>query len=376
MLTFAVQPHFFMTIYPFQAILPNLERITITEKFFDDVRENYPDFLAKDFFYNDESPAIFIYEIKNTLGVFHGVIASLDVRDYDKGKIKKHEKTIFAKEKQQMDLLLERSAMVKPVLLTYPKSDDLSRFIYTYMADNQHFLKIDIDESQHQHRFWKVSDTTQIATLQTLFSEKIAMTYVADGHHRLASNVLLYHTMKEEKGTEEYHQMLCAFFASDELRIEAFNRVVANAPYDFLEKINTIATKSSTSQAIPKAKHEFSFFYKNEWHSYVWNDVVLADFQQKKKVVLDVDILNEKVLHDIFDIQDVRKDARISYVEGIKGKNALEKVCNNNTDSIAFSLFPVCIEDLIQVSDNEDIMPPKSTWFEPRMKNGMLVQGI
>jgi uncharacterized protein (DUF1015 family) len=310
------------------------------------------------------------------LGVFHGIIASLDVRDYDKGKIKKHEKTIFAKEQQQMDLLLERNAMVKPVLLTYPKSNELTYFINTYIADNQYFFKINIEESQHQHCFWKVSDVAQIKELQTLFIEKIATTYVADGHHRLASNVLLYHTMKEKEGSEDYHQMLCAFFASDELRIEAFNRVVTDVPNDFLEKINTIATKSFLSEAIPNAKHEFSFFYKNEWHTYVWKDAVLADFKTKKKVVLDVDILNEKVLQDIFNIQDIRKDARISYVEGIKGKEALEKVCSNKENAIAFSLFPVAIEDLIQVSDNDDIMPPKSTWFEPRMKNGMLVQGL
>jgi uncharacterized protein (DUF1015 family) len=364
-----------MNIRAFQAVVPNLDRCTISEKFFESVRDAYPEYEEQGFFSEDQQKAVFLYEIKHPKITHHGIITAVEVLDYEKNKIKKHEKTILAKERQQMALLLERGAMVKPVLLTHPPVAELSDFSATFRANHAHFLQIYLSENQQTHTFWKVDAAEDIIALQTIFAQKVPVSYVADGHHRLTTNVLLHKSMCAEGDGEFYDDFLVAFFAADELRIEAFNRIVEIETDNFLQKINNVATPIAISPT-PTEKHHFSIFHQKEWHSFTWKKEILAKIIQQGKTVLDVDILNEKVLKKILGIKDIRKDNRITYVEGIKGTAALEKICLQKPSSIAFSLFPVAIEDLMEVADSDGTMPPKSTWFEPRMKNGILMQKI
>jgi uncharacterized protein (DUF1015 family) len=365
-----------MRIRPFRAILPILEKIETSEEFFESVREDFPNYYEKGFFTKTEQKAVFFYEIKTSFRKHYGVIASLELQDFYDGKIKKHENTLLEKERQQMALLIERGAMVKPVLLTYKAVPVLQSFMAEYAEKNEATSVYSFKNGEEVHRFWEINDTEKIEKLRTFFEQNIPFTYVADGHHRLTTNVLLHKSMKNEGDGQHYDQIYCAFFADEELSIASFNRVVNHDVVDFLEKIKNVAETASSENIIPIKKHDFSIFYQEKWHFFTWKKEIAANFETETGVILDVDLLNEKVLKSILEIEDVRKDTRIAYVEGVKGIAALEKSCREGNAKIAFSLFPVAIADLMSVSDQEGIMPPKSTWFEPRMKNGLMVQGI
>jgi uncharacterized protein (DUF1015 family) len=365
-----------MKIQPFRAILPILSKINASEAFFDSVREEFITYQTQGFFQEEDEKAVFFYEIKTEKRSHHGVIAALDLADFAEGKVKKHEKTLLEKERQQMSLLIERGAMVKPVLLTYRAVPLLQRFMKEYTLENEVYIAYTFQEGKEIHRFWKINDSEKIRKLQDFFKNNIPFTYVADGHHRLTTNVLLHKTMQNEGEGEHYNQIYCAFFADEDLSIGAFNRAVNIDVEDFLEKINTVADSVENTNIIPNAKYQFSVFYQAKWHTFTWKTSILAKFKAKGKVLLDVDILNEKILKTILGIEDIRKDERIVYVEGAKGTAALEKICTEGVAKIAFSLYPVAIEDLMDISDDDGTMPPKSTFFEPRMKNGIMIQGL
>jgi uncharacterized protein (DUF1015 family) len=365
-----------MNIQPFRAILPILTKINASEAFFDSVREGFPAYEKQGFFQEEEEKAVFFYEIKTEKRSHHGVIAALDLADFAAGKVKKHEKTLLEKERQQMSLLIERGAMVKPVLLTYRAVPLLQRFMKEYTLENEAYITYTFQEGKEIHRFWKINDSEKIGKLQDFFKNNIPFTYVADGHHRLTTNVLLHQTMQNEGEGEHYNQIYCAFFADEDLTIGAFNRAVNIDVENFLEKINTVADSVENTEIVPQNKYQFSVFYQAKWHVFTWKTEILAEFEAKGKVLLDVDILNEKILKTILGIEDIRKDERIVYVEGAKGTVALEKICTEGAAKIAFSLYPVAIEDLMAISDDDGTMPPKSTFFEPRMKNGIMIQGL
>ena len=365
-----------MKIQAFRAILPVLTKIDASEAFFESVREKFIPYEKAGFFQEEKEKAVYFYEIKNETRSHFGVVAALDLADFKDGKIKKHEKTLLEKERQQMALLVERGAMVKPVLLTYRAVPLLQNFMKTYTSENEPYITYSFQNGKEIHRFWKINEVEKITKLQDFFKNNIPFTYVADGHHRLTTNVLLHKTMQAEGEGEYYNQIYCAFFADEDLAIGAFNRGVNIDVEDFLTKIKNVADELENTNAKPIAKYHFSVFYKNEWKSFTWKKEILDAFEATGKVLLDVDILNEKVLKNILDIKDIRKDERILYVEGAKGTAALEKICQENAAKIAFSLFPVAIEDLMKVSDEDGTMPPKSTFFEPRMKNGIMIQGL
>jgi uncharacterized protein (DUF1015 family) len=170
--------------------------------------------------------------------------------------------------------------------------------------------------------------------------------------------------------------VLCAFFATYDLRIEAFNRFIENVDLlglDFIKKLEQIAIPLTNRQNAPDKKGRWGTWIAGEYTLWEWKTETLAAFQANGKIVLDVDILNEKIFREILGIEDVRKDKRIKYLEANNDTDFLRK---KSTNGICFSLYPVDIQDLIAVSDADGIMPPKSTWFEPRMKNGLLIQEI
>jgi uncharacterized protein (DUF1015 family) len=362
-----------MNIHPFKAVIPNLTKITADEAFFDSVREKYTQYCEEELFLNVEEEAIYLYEIQSRTGVHYGVVASLDLNDYKAGKVKKHEKTLVEKEKKQMELLLERGAMVKPVLLTHPNNSFLRGTIVNWASEKPVFYSIYFEKNKETHRFWKISDSAEIVQLQDIFQKEIPKCYVADGHHRLAAN-LHFEELDDAEGIND--DVLCAFFSTYDLRIEAFNRFIENVDVlglDFIKKLQQIATPLTNKQKEPNKKGCWGTWIDGAYTLWEWKAETIAAFQTEGKTVLDVDILNEKVFRDILGIEDVRKDKRIKYIEGSWGDDYLRK---RSADGVSFSLYPVDIQDLIAVSEADGVMPPKSTWFEPRMKNGLLVQEI
>lgn len=362
-----------MNIHPFKAVIPDLNKIVTDDVFFDSVREKYAQYREEQLFLNVAEEAIFLYEIQTRTQLHFGVVASLDLDDYRAGKVKKHEKTLVEKEKTQMKLLLERGAMVKPVLLTHQDSSILRGKIIDWSSRMPVFHQVYFEKNKETHRFWKISEPTQITELQDIFQKEIPKCYVADGHHRLAAN-LHFEEISATKDIKD--DVLCAFFATLDLRIAPFNRLVENVDVlglDFIKKLRQIANPLTHKHGEPNKKGRWGTWINEQYTLWEWKAETIAPFQAEGKTDLDVDILNEKVFKEILGIKDIRKDKSIKYIEGNLSDDYLRK---RSTEGVAFSLYPVDIQDLIAISDADGIMPPKSTWFEPRMKNGLLVQEI
>ena len=367
-----------MRISPFQAVFPNLDYITSAESFFASVKTEYPEYAKSGLFEKRSREGIYIYRIKKPTREHTGLIACSDMRDYLDGRIVKHENTLAAKEQKQLQLMLRRQAMVKPILLTYPPVSAIQEWVRRNVTDRPPTFEVSFPEEEQTHAFWEVLDGTEIQEICALFREKVARAYIADGHHRTASAALLDAKRKET----DRLPLLSAFFPTTELDIHDFNRVVEG-----LEELSLTRFMAYLSQLFnieptdapqkPLAKHELLMFVNREWYRLRWRAEILeAADSERPDALLDAYLLNERVFCDIFGIADVRTDLRVDYVEGPKGLDGLRRKTQRNPLAVGFALHPVKIEDLLRVADSESVMPPKSTWFEPRIKNGLIVLEI
>lgn len=364
-----------MHILPFEAIVPNLEKIIADEVFFDSVKEEFPRYLQEGLFSTTAQKAIYIYQIATPQQSHWGVVAALDLDEYRADNIKKHEKTLLEKEKTQLSLLLERAAMVKPVLLTHQVSVPLREKIKELTHKNPILYELYLANTKQTHRFWQINSPEDVSALQDTFGNCINKCYVADGHHRLTANMLFEQIALENNIKENFNEVLCAFFATDELSIAPFHRTVQidNLDYDKLhDYISSVAEPVMLSTTpYPTQKSEWAMCYQGNWTYWRWKKEV--SLTRKENVLLDVNILNEVVFQHFLGIEDARRDKRIGYIEGLNEDSFLTK---KSEKYLIFKMYPVDIQDLIQIADADDIMPPKSTWFEPRMRNGLLIQPV
>jgi len=367
-----------MHIKTFAGVYPNLAQIKHSlPSFFNKVKAAYPK-LRKAGAFLQTPEAYFIYQIQGKKHSYTGVIACLDVRDFLEGRILRHERTLAAEEEKQMRFLLERRATVKPVLMTYSNAQPLDAWIADYARSHEPFLEIPLKKNE-THRLWLVSEVAPQEALSMLFEEHVARVYIADGHHRTACSALLYKQLQaEENPTITYDRFLCALFPESELAIMEFNRVVyALDEMDaatLLKRLEAICTvERLKKKRKPRKKHEMTLFIGEDCYRLNWKQAVL-DTYVGLPAVLDAALLNDKILKGILGIEDVRTDRRVSYVEGPKGHRALVQKIRKEPANIGFCLFPISASELFAVADAGEVLPPKSTWFEPRMKNGLLVQ--
>ena len=365
-----------MHILPFKALFPNMEYIPSPDYFFATVREEFPQYYDNGFFWSADKEAFYVYEIQTPRRNYLGLAACVDLQDYREGAIKKHEQTIAENEQKQMQLALKRKAGVKPVLLTYPEVPDIQLWLRQHTLDREPALVVHFEEDAQHHRLWAVSEAEDMATIRQLFLEKVSCTYIADGHHRIATTALMHEKLEKPEGQRHYGTLLSAFFSSEELEILDFNRVIDAfediSPTQFMALLSHVCEiELMSGPEKPRHKYELTMFLRREWYRLRWRPEVMdrcgAD-------ALDAALLNELVLKDIFGITDVRHDLRVEYVEGPKGLEGLRKKAMKNEQTVAFCLFPIHVADLFRLADAGQMLPPKSTWFEPRMKNGMVVQ--
>jgi uncharacterized protein (DUF1015 family) len=229
------------------------------------------------------------------------------------------------------------------------------------------------------HRAWAIQNPADIAHLQQLFAAHVESTYIADGHHRTTTVALLHERLKDKSPEMDFDNLFCAFFSADQLDILDYNRVVEGLKdisiTHFMVKMSKIFDLEVLGKAEkPREKHEITMCFRKEWFLLRWKPEVLERFE-KQHVTLDATLLNELVFSAIFGIHDVRTDTRITYVEGAKGLEGVRKAANNNR-RIGFVLYPVHFADLMYMADDGESLPPKSTYFEPRMRTGMMVKSL
>ncbi|MBK7869312.1 MAG: DUF1015 domain-containing protein [Saprospiraceae bacterium] len=369
---------FAMHIQPFQALYPDQQMVASEIAFFDTTKENYSHFLQHNFFYKMNSPAIFLYQIQSLRRIYTGVLASTDLKDYTQGNIKKHEHTIRTEEEKQMRLTLERRAAVKPVLLTYAENELIDQWIEQYISTHSTFLEINFSEEEQIHRIWAVQEQTEILQIQQLFRDQVAHAYIADGHHRMSAMELICETNENEALRQAYSEVYCAFFPSGQLDILEFNRVVQLPENLSIENLlqsfeSLFIIEPLTASTKPSQLHEMTLCTSQGWYRLCWKHSILLEYTDMP-VVLDTMLLNEQVIDKLLHISDVRYDQRIEYVDAAKGLNAIQQKIIKNPNLIGFCLYPVQFNDLKNLVEAGGTMPPKSTWFEPRMKNGLIVK--
>ena len=367
-----------MNLKPFQAIYPKMSFITSADQFFSTVREEYNEYKESGFFDKTADEGMFAYQIQTPEKTYLGLVCCINIKDYTDGKIKKHENTLASKEQQQMHLMLKRGAQVKPVLLTYPKVAKIGKILQKITDQSNPIQRIQFDETNQIHSFWKISDGKTIQKIQELFKEKVPATYIADGHHRTSTTSLMNDRLKGTKDEKSYDQLLCALFPTTELEILDFNRVVEIVG-DFSPALfMALLSKLCDIEVLPRArkpleKRELTLFLDRTWFSLKWRPEVLEGMAHRKPI-LDATLLNEKILNELLHIKDVKTDNRVKYVEGPLGLDGVIAKVLKGENRMAFMLYPVEMDDFIAISDAGKTLPPKSTWFEPRIKNGLIVK--
>jgi len=364
-----------MTIHPFRPIFPNFDLISSADTFFTTVKHEFPAYWKSGFFQEQGQDDLFVYEITGSDKHYLGVIACTDIRDYLDGRIKCHEETLPSKEKYMMNLVLEREAMIKPVLLTYPGHPEIEALV-NKIRKSEPIHAIRFLEEKQTHSLYAIKQPKDIVRMQRLFKEHVQRAYIADGHHRSATSAKLYHTIKPDAMLMKYDKLLCVFLPFEQLVIHDYNRVIEIlheiSPTVFLARISRLCHIQHLKQpSKPRGKHEMTLYLDREWYRLRWKKIILKKYKTDL-VILDGAILNKEILRPILDIEDVRNDLRLHYVEGISGIEGVIAKAHKNAYRIGFCIYPVAMDELVTVADNNQTLPPKSTWFEPRVKNGLI----
>lgn len=352
---------------------------TYDAKVYEKAREMLWSWIREGRFIQDEKPCYYIYEQIMNGRSQKGIVACASIDDYLHEVIKKHENTRADKEEDRIRHVDTCSAQTGPIFLAYRKVDELQQLIWQVMEECPVYDFT--SEDGITHRVWVISEEERIQTIQESF-EKIQAIYIADGHHRCASAVKAGLKRRESNpehiGAEEYNYFLSVLFSADELYIMDYNRVVKDlngyTQEAFLERIGKDFDVDfiGENQYKPTKKGEFGMYMENGWYRLTAKSHVLSDDAVEG---LDVSILQNALLAPVLNIQDPKTDKRIAFVGGIRGLGELEKRVKQDM-KVAFAMYPTSIFELFDVADAGRLMPPKSTWFEPKLRSGLFVHEI
>lgn len=344
--------------------------------------ENLQRFIEEGILVRDKTEQFYVYQQQMGDHVQVGLVAAASVAAYEAGLIKKHEFTRPDKEDDRVHHMDALGAQVGPVFLTYKAEESINKLI---AAVQQNDAEYDFSaEDGTRHTFWLISDTATTQALESQFNE-LACLYVADGHHRsaAASRVQkLYEDRNEQhQGNESYNWFLVVLFPHDQMQILDYNRIIRDlgsySSAEFLEALGTnfqIEKLASKDAAKPKQAREFALYLAGSWYRLSPNEALLANIHDDDPVQsLDVSIMQEAILTPFLGIKDQRTDKRIDFVGGIRGLQELEKRVDSGEWGAAIALYATSIESLMDIADANEVMPPKSTWFEPKLKSGLVV---
>jgi uncharacterized protein (DUF1015 family) len=349
---------------------------THSQLVYDKAKENLDAFISRTILFKESKPCYYIYQLIMNGRSQTGLVATSSIDDYENNLIKKHEFTRPEKEKDRIDHMRTIGAQTGNVFLAYKNVADLDTLIEDWKKDKNPVYDFTADDGI-QHTIWIVNEENTIENITTIFSEQVPCTYIADGHHRAASAAKVKAVLGND-ATEQANYFLTTLFPSNQLAIMDYNRVVKDLnglnEADFLKKIQQKFDCEKVSTAFsPKNLHEFGLYLNNQWYKLTSKE---NTFTTDPIGILDISILSNNILEPILGIADQRTDKRIDFVGGIRGLAELEKRVNSGEMAVAFSLYPVSLEQLFDIADSGNVMPPKSTWFEPKLRDGLLTHLI
>lgn len=345
------------------------------EKRFKLVAQKYHDFKQEHILIQESEPALFVYEIQSKNRIFTGIIAGTSIADYQSGIIKKHEDTLQYRVELFKDYLHQTGFNTEPVLITYPDHPELNDWITNKKANN--CLYEFSTTNKEKHSLWKIDDAREIKWVQDEF-EAMGAVYIADGHHRSASAELLYEQDKAS-GNPHLDYFMSFLIAESNVKIYEYNRIVrdlnGHSKQNFLDELSHIFWIKNKEQELwkPTRKFEFGMYLEGEFYSLTLKDENnFTNVHQR----LDAQILYEKVLHPLLGITDLRNDERIDYIPGNQSIVTIKEVVDEGEFEVGFMLFPAEISEIKALADNGLIMPPKSTYIEPKFRSGLIVYEI
>ena len=344
--------------------------------------ENFQKFQDKGWLVQDDKEQYYIYAQTMNGKTQYGLVVGAFVDDYMNGVIKKHELTRRDKEEDRMKHVRINNANIEPVFFAYPDNKVLDDLIKRYAATEPEYDFIAPIDG-FGHKFWVISDDNDIKTITEEFA-KMPSLYIADGHHRSAAAALVgaekAKNNPKHRGDEEYNYFMAVCFQASQLTVLDYNRVVKDlnglTSEQFLEAIAKNFTVEDKGEAIykPQHLHEFSLYLDGHWFALNAKE---GTYDDKDPIgVLDVDISSRLILDDILGIKDLRSDKRIDFVGGLRGLEELKRRVDSGEMRMALALYPVSMKQIIDIADSGKIMPPKATWFEPKLRSGLIIHKL
>lgn len=347
------------------------------EQVYQKAAANLQQFLEKKWLIQDEKPLFYLYELTMNGRAQTGLVTCTSIHDYNNGKIKKHEFTRPEKEVDRIRHIEACDANTSPIFLTYRKQEAIQNIMDQWKETHAPVYDF-TGFHEVTHRVWLIDDPETIQVLTNEFAENVPALYIADGHHRTESAVKVG-KMKQEKQTTtnesaEFNYFLSVIFPKEELKILDYNRVLnVPIPNNFFELLAPHFTIEKVADGKPTAAKSFGMYLDGQWYCLTAKQASLSDDPVEG---LDVSLLQNNIFAPIFDILDVRTDKRIDFVGGIRGMAELERLVDSGKWTIAFALYPTTMDDLLTVADADKIMPPKSTWFEPKLLSGLFLHDL
>lgn len=367
-------PHSFLHITKSEADLEETVDVH-DEAVYQKAKENLQFFVSKGILFREPKPCYYIYQLTMNGRSQTGLVCTSSVDDYENNIIRKHEFTRPDKELDRINHIKTTGAQTGNVFLAYPAVEAIDVLVELWKKDHPPAYDFVAGDGV-KHVVWVVNEDETIRHITSLFEEAVSFTYIADGHHRAASAAKVRGMLLEKATGADY--FLTTLFPSGQLQIMDYNRVIRDmngmSEDEFLEKLgrNFEITKSAT-EVKPSKLHQLGMYTRSGWYMLTAKE---GTFSTDPIGVLDVTILQELVLEPMLGIKDQRTDERIDFVGGIRGLGELVKRVESGEWAIAFSLFPVSIQQLFDIADGGNVMPPKSTWFEPKLRDGLLTHLI
>ena len=348
-----------------------------SQQVYDKAAQNFNRLIADKVLIQDQQPCYYIYAQTMNGRKQYGLVACSSIEDYFNDVIKKHEFTRPEKEQDRIEHMKTVEAHVGPIFLTYPENKKIDTLVNEVVTQQTPIYDFTAEDTI-QHTVWLINQAEIIESITNIFQQEIPYTYIADGHHRTASAAKVGKQLKEENpnhtGEEEYNFFLSVLFPANQLAIMDYNRLVKDlnglTAEDLLQKVaeKFEVTKTTLQEAKPAAIHHFGMYVEGQWYLLQSKP---GTYTTDPIGVLDVTILSENILNPLLGIKDQRTDKRIDFVGGIRGIQVLQERVDKGEAKIAFALYPVSLQQLIDIADSGNVMPPKSTWFEPKLRDGL-----
>jgi uncharacterized protein (DUF1015 family) len=368
-------PNSFLHITKSEIDLPESTDIH-SQLVYDTAKENLQAFISRNILFTESKPCYYIYRLIMNGKSQTGLVCGSSVNDYENGLIKKHEFTRPEKELDRINHIKTTGAQTGNVFLAYKNVAEIDALIGKWTTDKNPQYDF-VAEDDIQHSIWIVNDDAVIGQISDLFKTKVPCTYIADGHHRAASAAKVRTALGAE-ATESADYFLTTLFPSNQLYIMDYNRVIkdlGNHTVDsFLQSLDEKFVVTKADKAFrPEALHQFGLYINQQWYQLTSKP---GTYTEDPIGILDISILQQNVLEPLLNIKDQRTDKRIDFVGGIRGLEELEKRVDSGEMALAISLYPVSIQQLFDIADSGNVMPPKSTWFEPKLRDGLLTHLI